>query len=180
MIPDTSSSYSIEAGLVAAAGASKVQESSKLLGSWGRIGPEVVTNVFVAPAVALGVGVGYQPAFYTGASKTAVRHDVSGRLVARYRLFCGSGIEHWLVTALQINFSMRGSTVEIAYSERYDQTIHRLSGFLGYRPSFWLSDTARLGIDVGVALGPSLGGVTDPDWAWSMEFSGRLGVEFLL
>jgi hypothetical protein len=145
----------VDVGILTGHGFAEVSEEIHAFKRWYRVGPEVVASVFFSRAVSVGFGLGYQIGYYTGASTTLRRHEISSRVVVRYHFLADAAVEHAVALGLGVTTSLSGPLEPSFRSyETYVKPRARTAPFLSYWPSFRLSEHTRLGIELSVAYYP--------------------------
>ena len=168
---------SIDVGIMAGRGVAKETNPyvDQDLGSWYAIGPEVIGSLWLAPAFSVGFGLGYQAGLPDGKNiygerSGRLRHELSTRVVCRYKFLVGTAVEHDVGAGAVIIVS-RPSDGGDSRGDR-----HRVQAFVSYRPSFRVSESFWLSVELLGAYGPKLSGGND--WVENYEFVIRPGVEY--
>lgn len=172
----------VGAGVTLGSGGSALDAENKAMASWQRIGPELSVDGFVG-RTSLGLGAGYQSAYYVGGSRSIRRNDWFARASARYHFGLGDGIEHVLGGGLWYHVSFPSSDTNLydvnIYYSSWKSAKSTLSFFVSYGPSFRLSERHRLTVEGGLAFSPALSVHShDGDWPGHLELNARLGWEY--
>jgi hypothetical protein len=168
--PVASPVASIDLGFVAGLGGQGTREYSRALGTWYRLGPELVASLYVAPKFTIGMGVGYQAGYYSAGidGTTFRRHEYSSRLVFRYHAVEDANVEHAVGGGVAIINSRVGAD---GPSVPDYSSVTRIAAFVTYGPCFRISEHFHVTTDLSLAAGPPL---SEP----SLEASARVGIQY--